>query len=247
MIFKIKSKLLLIVFITLICVINSKSQNLNLDVNSAGIGANGVVRFNDPSLMGEKAGVKIDYSDVRGSCFLDSKWNSALVRLRNKSEIKFSKFKLNLYTNDIHYLDGLNRELAAGTKIVDEIFIFDAQDTTKISNTIVKKILDGRESYLQVMNQGKIKLLKRIEVTLFKGEYDAMRAKNDYRFVRKVNYFLMKDSSIELLKDITREALEGQIVLTDTEVNWLKENKNKLKTEDQLIEFLNYYNSIVNK
>jgi hypothetical protein len=220
------------------------AQNLNLDVSGSTIGSNGVVRFNDPSLMGEKRGVKVDYSDIRGSCFLNNNWNPAVVRLRNKATIKFSKLRLNLYTNDIHYLDPTGLELAADSKIVDDILMFEPDDSTKIVSRVKKYIVDGKESFFLELTQGRVVLLKRILVTLFKGEYDVSRAKNDFRFVKKVDYFLKFDTNLDKLKDLSKASISAHIPLNEKNEEWLKTNKNKLKTEASIIEFLAYYNAI---
>jgi len=219
------------------------AQNLSVDVDGAAIGANGVVRFNDPSLMGEKKGAKIDYSDVRGSCFLDAKWCPGIVRLRSKAEIKFSKLRLNLYTNDIHYLDLAGYEMAADSKAVEYISVFDRDDSTKIVSGLKKYILDGKESFFLELNQGRVVLLKRIVVTLFKGEYDVSRAKNDFRFVRKADYFLKNETQILPLRDLSKGSLSAYIPLSEKSDSWLMTKKNKLKTEANIIEFLNYANS----
>ncbi len=222
---------------------NAIAQNLNLDVSGSAIGSNGVVRFNDPSLMGEKRGVKVDYSDIRGSCFLNSNWNPAVVRLRNKATIKFSKLRLNLFTNDIHYLDPTGLELAADSKIVDDILMFEPDDSTKIVSRVKKYIVDGKESFFLELNQGRVVLLKRTLVTLFKGEYDVSRAKNDFRFVRKIDYYIKSDMKISLLESLSRESLSSHVLFDEKGQNWLEKNKNKLKNEDQIIDFLEFYNS----
>jgi hypothetical protein len=235
----------LFVFVCLVFsfVSNAIAQNLNLDVSGSAIGSNGVVRFNDPSLMGEKRGVKVDYSDIRGSCFLNSNWNPAVVRLRNKATIKFSKLRLNLFTNDIHYLDPTGLELAADSKIVDDILMFEPDDSTKIVSRVKKYIVDGKESFFLELNQGRVVLLKRTLVTLFKGEYDVSRAKNDFRFVRKIDYYIKSDMKISLLESLSRESLSSHVLFDEKGQNWLEKNKNKLKNEDQIIDFLEFYNS----
>lgn len=219
------------------------AQNLSFDVNGAGIGATGVVRFNDPSLMGEKSVAKVDYSDIRGNCFLDSKWSPAVVRLNNKAVVKFSKARLNLYTNDIHYLDQTGLEFAANSKVVDYIQLLDSEDTTKIVLSLKKLLVDGRESFFLELTTGRIVLLKRTLVTLFKGEYDVTRAKNDFRFVKKVDYFLKVDAKINQLNALTKASVSAHIPLSNDSESWLIANRNKLKSEASLIEFLEYYNT----
>jgi len=219
------------------------AQNLNLDVSGAGIGSNGVVRFNDPGLMGEKSGAKIDYSDIGGNCFLVNEWRPCLVQLQDRASVRFSKFKLNLYTNDIHYLDGWGRELATASTKVDEIIVYDSQDTTRGISVLKKFIVNGKESFFLVLTQGKLKLLKRNKVTLFKGEYDVSRAKNDFRFVKKTDYFLRTDIKISQLKNLSQESLSGYIVFDEVSLNRLSETKNRLKSEPQVVEFIDWYNS----
>lgn len=225
---------------------NLTAQNLNFDVSGAGIGANGVVRFNDPSLMGEKSGAKIDYSDIRGNCFLDEKWSPVLLRLKSKAMLRFSKFKLNLYTNDIHYIDKSGIELVASSKLVDDIFIFNQIDTARLTFKLKKFTLDGNEGFFLLLNTGKVQLLKRTSVTLFKGDYDVSRGKNDFRFVRKNEYFLMNEGKINPLLDLSKDSLKTQLIFSDVQLNWLKTKKNKLKKEIEVVQFLDFYNSTEN-
>jgi hypothetical protein len=219
-----------------------KAQNLSFDVDAAGIGANGVIRFNDPSLMGEKAGVKVDYTDIRGNCFFESKWNLGIVRLRNKTAVKFSKLRLNSHTNQIHYLNSTGLEFAADSKNVDDILFLDSKDTTKITIRLKKYIVDGQESFFEELTQGHVIFLKRTIVTLFKGEYDVSRAKHDFRFIKKIDYFLKIDTQIDQLEDLSKESVSAHISLSEKSEAWLAMKKNKLKSEANLIEFLEYYN-----
>ena len=68
-------------------------------------GAGGITRFNNYPALGKKVTEKLEYSEIKGNCFSDSEWNAALLILKNGSKVKLKNVKLNLYTNDIHYLD----------------------------------------------------------------------------------------------------------------------------------------------
>ena len=222
-------------------------QNLNLDVSGAGIGANGVVRFNDPSLMGESKGVRLDYLDIRGNCFLYEDWEPAVIKLLNKSSVKFSRLKINLYTGQVHYFGSNNVEMVSGLKLVDAIFFVNSQDSTKISKSIKKMIFENYEYLFQVLTTGKYELLKRTTVTLFKGEYDVSKARNDYRFIRKNDYFLFFDGRLKKIEELNRENLASLLPIDENSDKWLKQNKNKLKNEDQLLAFLSYINLQIGK
>jgi hypothetical protein len=108
---------------------------------------------------------------------------------------------------------------------------------------VKKYIVDGKESFFLELTQGRVVLLKRTLVTLFKGDYDVSRAKNDFRFVRKIDYYIKSDTKISLLESLSRESLSSHVLFDEKGQNWLEKNKNKLKNEDQIVDFLDFYNS----
>src|SRR5215831_11693837 len=86
------------------------------------IASGGFIRFNNYAALGQKYDDKIDYSEVRGSCFWDSEWNPAILILKSGKGFKLRSAKLNLYTNDIHYLDNKGIELIAQNKVENIVF-----------------------------------------------------------------------------------------------------------------------------
>jgi hypothetical protein len=232
--------LLLVIFLTSF---GTLAQSLNLELNASGVGNAGVIRLDDPSRIGDKSGVKIDYSDIRGNCFLFEDWKPATIKLTTGGSVKFSKLKVNMYAGQIHYFDKNSVELVSGMKLIERISFVNPQDSTGISNSLKKMPYDNNEFLFQVLTSGKYELLKRTTVTLLKGQYDVTRAKNDYRFVRKYDYFFVSDRTVNRVEELSKNGLNRLLTIGESDEKWLRLNKNKLKNEAEVLDFLNYINN----
>src|SRR5690242_17693369 len=78
-----------------------------------------------------KKGEDINYSEIRGNCFMPEEWNPAIIKLKSGKAFMLKKVKLNTYNNSIHFMDGKGTELIAGNPVIEIIFL-DKTDTTKI-------------------------------------------------------------------------------------------------------------------
>ena len=79
------------------------AQPPTLDVVGTGQGG-GSVKYNDPSAIGNKKAPPLEYSDVRGKYMWDNEWHPGLIIFKNDHGVKMPQVKLNLLTQDIHYL-----------------------------------------------------------------------------------------------------------------------------------------------
>lgn len=222
-----------------------QAQLQSFEYANTTIGSGGFVRFNNFAALGQKSEDKIDYSDVRGNCFWDSEWNPAILILKSGKGFKLPNAKLNLYTNDVHYLDNKGAELVAQNKVQNIIF-YDRKDTTKLKAVFQQlagfKIKDI-DFYVQLLVDGEIKFLKRKEVKLTKSK-DIMLDHPDLKFSSDIHYYIDENGELTLLKSISKENLFSIIKSTQEDEDWLRENKNKLKTEAEVIAFLTNRNSI---
>src|SRR5882672_4878338 len=197
-----KSFLLLFLCTTTVCI----AQLQSFEYASTGVGSGGFVRFNDYAAIGQKNENMVDYSEVRGNCFWESDWNPAVLILKKGKGFKLKSVKLNLYTNDIHYLDNKGTELVAQSAVHNIVF-FDRNDTTKLK--AVFQHIDGHkgkdmDAYAQLLVDGKIRFLKRKEVTLVKNK-DIMLDHPDLKFVSETNYFIEENGNMKRLKSISKE------------------------------------------
>jgi len=222
-----------------------RAQLQSFEYANTTIGSGGFVRFNNFAELGQKSDNKVDYSEVRGSCFWDSEWNPAILIVKSGQGFKLRSAKLNLYTNDIHYLDNKGVELVAQNKVQNIIF-FDRKDTTKLKAVFQHlagfKIKDV-DFYAQLLVEGKIQFLKRKEIKLSKNK-DTMLDHPDLRFTSEVYYYIEENGNLTHLKGISKENLFSIIKTTQEDEDWLKANKNKLKNEAEIIAFLTNRNSI---
>lgn len=226
------------------CAVVGQAQLQDFNAVNSTVGSGGVVQFNNFAELGQKSTYKLDYSDVRGNCFWDKDWNQAILLLSSNKAVKLSRVKLNFYTNEVHYIDNTGKELIAQNGIKKIIF-YDRKDTSKVA--AVFQFLFGFkignvDSYAQVLNDGKIQLLKRTEVILVKKDFDQMAGKSELKFISEFHYYISEKQNVSPLKNINKTNLFSIIKLLKEDEAWLKENKNKLKNEAQVISFLVHRN-----
>lgn len=223
------------------------AQAPTLDVSGAGTGASGYVKFFDPTALGKKAD-KLEYSEIRGNCFWESDWNPALVIIKNGKGIKLPQVKLNFYSNEVHYTDTKGTEFAAGTDQIRKVVVYEKSDTSKIRAVFVPfaSFNPRSKGYAQLLSDGKVIFLKKTTTDLVKDKYDPMLGKSEMRFVSTTDYFLIINRVLSPLKKLNKQSLSAIISPTETDEAWLKENKNKLKSEEDIASFINYRNSLKN-
>jgi hypothetical protein len=228
-----------------LCPAFCNAQLQSFEFANSTIASVGYVRFNNFTEIGRKNENLVDYSEIRGNCFWDSEWNPAILILKSGKGFKLKQVKLNLYTNDIHYIDNKGTELVAQSNVKNIVF-FDRNDTTKLKGVFQRlegfKINDI-DAFAQLLTEGNIQFLKRKEVKLIKNK-DTMLDHPDLRFVSDIHYYIADHGNITLLRPISKENLFSVIKPTEEDESWLKANKNKLKNEADVTAFLTYRNAI---
>jgi hypothetical protein len=204
-----------------------------------------VVQFNNFAELGQKDSNKIEYGDVAGNCFWKKEWTPAVLVLRNGKTVKLKNVKLNFYSNDIHYLDNKGNELIAQTKI-NRVIFYEPTDSLRTSGIFLFEPgfkIKGGDFYVQVLNQGKVQLLKRVEVKIMKRDSGPMQADRlDLKFLSDEFYYFGKDGNLLPLKKINKKNISELIKITPDDEKWLTDSQSKLKSEEELIAFLNYRN-----
>ncbi len=217
----------------------------NLDIaNPAQTNGIGQVRFTNADALGVKTTEQVKDADVDGSPYFDNRWLKAVVILSSNQAVKANKLKIDLYRNEVHYVDSLGTELIAVSGIVKRIYLYDSKDTTKIS-AVFEQIagIDGNgTAFVQVLNNGNTKLLKFTHITVYKKGYDEVAGKDNYAFLAKPCYAMLKNGVVNNLKALDEKAVLAVIMPSANDASWLLQNKNKLKSEKDVISFLSYYN-----
>ena len=206
-------------------------------------GAGGATRFNSYTL-GRKTSERLDYSEIKGSCFSDGDWSAALLVLIKGGNVKLKNVKLNLYSNDIHYLDDRGIELVASAGITAIIF-FDKKDSTKVTSVFQRLAIpseQNKEFFGQVLAGKEIQLVKQFKISLV-TEVDPVTSKSEYRFRTTSDYLIIDHKNISQLKGLNKASILSVIKPTKEQEEWLQSNKNKLKSEADAVAFIMYCNS----
>jgi len=224
---------------------SANAQSPSFDITGTGVGGFNNVAYVNFGALDAKTAPPVDYADVNGNPYYDTRWRRALLVLQNGEAIKANKVKLNLYNWEVRYIDSAGAELVATAGAIKNIVFIDSRDTNKISavfQAMARQSAQGPPRFVQVLNQGAIGLLKLTEVGMAKLEYDALAAKDQYNFQPKVSYFVMNNGIAMPLKVLNKENVFSAVPpLAGTE-SWLNDNKNKLKKESEVVNYFNYYN-----
>jgi hypothetical protein len=74
--------------------------------------------------------------------------------------------------------------------------------------------------------------------------YDPLLGKNITSFFTKYYYGLYNNGKTIPLKSLDKNSIVSALPFNASVQPWIKNSKNKLKSEEDLITFLNYYNSL---
>jgi hypothetical protein len=207
----------------------------------------GTINFLDMSELGHKKVENIPYSDIQGSPFWDDKWNSALLFLSGNRKAKVQKAKLDLYANEIRFIDKDGKEFSLdNTTVLKVIFFKGGDSTTKLAafESLPDSLNPAKYSYYQVLNNGKYKLLELKKSLVKENEYNPTTGTNEHSFFSKTSYAISDGENITLIK-LNQSSVLSFIHPKENAYTWLSENKNKLKSILEIVSFLDYYNNSI--
>lgn len=217
-------------------------QNGNVDI--VGAGGTGLAGYSGLHKGYVNSDKLTSYDDIDGSCFWDKDWKQAILFPKEGGKIKLTKARLNFYTNEIHFMNK-DEELTLKKGVIKNIIFLDPKDTSKVIGYFKSFLnpIDNSQSFVEELNKGSVQLLKMTLITLRKMDYNQYRNESRYRFISKSKYLIENRGVIKEIDAINKDAILSAIPLNMESKNWLKSNKNNLKKEKEVIEFLSFYNS----
>ena len=228
--------------------INMHAQNLTIDISNPGQGPSaGMVRVTNVGAIGDKKATGLTYEDVEGTPFWDENWNSAILYFKSGAIYKLPKAKLNLYTSEVHYANDKDGELVAETNLIDKIVFLDSKDVTKISAVfaVLPDYIDNKPAaFYRVFNNGAYQLILLQKNLVKVSPYDALLQKSITSFFKKTYYGIYNNGKTIPLKSLDKNSIVSVLPFNASVQPWIKNSKNKLKSEEDMIALLNYYNSI---
>jgi hypothetical protein len=208
------------------------------------------VQYASPSALGPKTedDYTVEYAGVGGTPFWQEDWDSALVMLNSGGAVILGKAKLNFYSNEILFKGENDKIFAAPKTAVKEIYFFNKKDSGKTAavfapfRDVKSRYNDIEAPFCQVLNRGGLQLIKLVSITLDKRN-DYAQGKDVYSFHSNTDYCLVRGNFVYGIKKLSNENIMAYVLPNDAAVKWLEQNKNKLRNETDVVNFLNYLNT----
>lgn len=183
---------------------------------------------------------KISYSRIKGSPFWKEEWKEADLFTAN-GKIGSAPVKLNLATNEIYFQKGSEEWVLLDQDIVRVMIKDDSLEFQRhVPNLFVnKKKLDD---FVAVLNKGSYQLLKYIRRAL--GSADSLfGTQKRYFFRDDVYYFIRTKDMIQPFRKLNEESFLAVLPMASQYKSWIREQKLTFKKEEDLLQFLRYYNA----
>jgi len=223
--------------------VQASAQQLNMDVRDF----DGNMQVYDPANPSKSKGAKLSYADVEGTAFWNEQWNPAIIYFSNGSKAKINQAKLNLYTDEIHYLSNDGTELAVDNQNITRLVFLNKNNLTQpiaSFTKLINHITNTGTGYYRVLNAGDFQLILLQKQLVKTNPYDPIQGKSISSFYSKKEYAMYNNGKVNTLRDLDRNSILASIPTNASIDNWLKENKNKLKSEKEVITFLNFFNTL---
>lgn len=221
----------------------ASAQQLNLDVRDF----NGNMQVFDPANPSKSKQSNVGYAEVEGTAFWSDQWNPAIIYFSNGSKAKINQAKLNLYNDEIHYLSGDGNELAVYNQDVTRLVFVNKSNLTqpiasftKLTNHLTNK----GTAYYRVLNAGDFQLILLQKQMVKTSQYDPIQGKSLSSFYTTRSYAIYNNGKVNPCRDLDRQSILAALPSNSAINIWLKENKNKLKSEKEVIAFLDYFNTL---
>lgn len=193
----------------------------------------------------DKYGNKTAYNNnIKGSPFLNDEWLNGTIYGLDLKKMAQVKIRLNTNGNQVHFLDMKNIELVVDKSKIKKVAIYDELNADSIyfengfSDT---KAELSKSTLVQVLNKGEVLLLKNHTNNVVKKD-SLFGAINVYYFAPTFDYYLKNENNIvQKIKKIDTKKLFTILPNKEIMTNYFTQH-NKIKSEKEIIEFLNFYN-----
>ncbi len=180
---------------------------------------------------------------IQGSKYLNEKFQNGKIIL-NDNEIN-TLLRYNGLIDEFELKNNTNKEVASIVRSREIKFVVGSENFALFNYTNENGSI--AQGYFQILNNGPFKLLKKNKVILNAAE----PAANSYsqakpaKYVNTVNYYLVQeDKPVQQIQSLRKKNILD-LLSTDKAEFYVKENKLKLKTEEEIIQLLNYLNNSI--
>jgi hypothetical protein len=193
----------------------------------------------------------VTYADIKGSPYLNDSFRVTLLYDKGNNLMGKVLTRLNIHSFQLHYLDKAGQELVIGPDAVQRIVYvhpMNEQITLQefVTNVGYLNTKYNKQVFVQAFNSGNTRLLKYIHKEL--GTYDSLMGQfKRYMFVRREDYYIQKQSTVEPLRKLNKERVLA-FTRHENELTALATQQQlDFKKEEDVAVLLNYLNSLVVK
>jgi hypothetical protein len=197
----------------------------------------------------DAASKKIPLSRVKGSPFLNDEWQLASLYDENAQLINVVPVRLNLATDEFHFL-WKEQELVAGDNNKVTLIVFHINnDSSSVGPMFIKNIPElvlnkkPLRAFVRVMNAGKCQLLKYTNRRVYPAEDSLFGTQKRYVFKDVNFYFLKTENKVDKIKKLTSEHFLALIPDAYLHKEWIEKNQLNFRREEDILLFLDYYNA----
>ncbi|MBX9784657.1 MAG: hypothetical protein K2X48_15315 [Chitinophagaceae bacterium] len=190
----------------------------------------------------------VPYARIKGSPFWDDDWRPATLYDNNYDIIGRMPVKLNLATGELYYLKN-NEPLVVADDLVRKVVIHTDTVSFNVRAVFVsfmpfiyaydKKVND----YVRVFHAGKAILIKYTKREM-KVADSLFGTQKRYYFADDDFYFLQFNNKVERVKKLNKELLFSLLPGAYSLKAWINQNKLDLRKEEDVVKFIEYYNSV---
>ncbi|HWK06419.1 MAG TPA: hypothetical protein VNS58_22450 [Puia sp.] len=185
--------------------------------------------------------------DVEGSPFFKDEWVEGTVISANDKKYDHIKLRLNLQTQEWHFLAKDNTEMTVPKGTIKEILLYDSAGNNKKGTTFQCGFpaidAQDKDNFYQVLSQGKVWLLRSLRKTISQRKDDLS---GDVRkeFVTYEVYYLFAGGTLQRVKKDKSFFLTLLADKKNRLEDFINENKLKFKSADDFVRVIDYYNSL---
>ena len=192
--------------------------------------------------------IKRGYQNVTGSPYLLPAMKKVKVFLTDIKQYVEVVGNLDLYSHELLFLDEKRTPLIVSE---DRISEFNYADTVGNSITLHKLVngftptaFVGKYDYFEVLADGKISLLQLRKVSLVESKNDLTGERNSY-FDPYKELYISKDGNLIRLGKKQKETIVGAMDDKKSPIStYLQDKKLSLKSEGEILQLIQYYNSL---
>jgi hypothetical protein len=186
--------------------------------------------------------------DVSGSSFFLADWKYGRIRLHDSTGYDHIRIRLNLQTQEVHFLNKNNTEMALPKGFVIGIIL---QDSQAVGGPAAYTFQAGfpsidnqdRNNFYRVLADGRLELLESIRKVIVTNK-NAMSGEEKKEINEYTDYYLFSAGALKKMKKDKAFLLTAMDDKKDKVAAYAADNKLNFKSIDDIGQIIRYYNAL---